>query len=199
MLVGVLAGGLLTWLLITDSLRDFGISLYQNFEPLLLQNYGFNEAQIGLVFSLFALVYALSSISGSRLADRWSVPGALALSGFVHAGAIGILVFIQTIPATLGYFVLSGLAFGLADLVFDAMLALSAPARHIGMAFGLFRTAISVAAMPAPFIGDTLWEHASPLLPFALGGRSQQAEAVLTWIKLRPQVEQLQPAVQEGD
>lgn len=189
MVVGIAGGGLLTWLFLTDTLRDVGVSLYQNLEPVLLQDYGMNEAQIGLTFSLFALVYALSSIFGSRLADRWSAPGVLALGGMIHAGALAVLVIFQTIPATLAFFVISGLAFGLADPSFDAMLARAAPTGHLGMTFGLFRTAISVAAMPAPFLGALLWESGSPMLPFLLGAICMLAAAILTWLLLRPRAE----------
>jgi MFS family permease len=189
MVLGMVGGGLLTWLFLTDALRDVGVSLYQNLEPVLLQDFGLNEAQIGLVFSMFALVYALSSIFGSRLADRWSAPGVLTLGGVVHAGALAVLVIFQTIPATLVFFVISGLAFGLADPAFDAMLARAAPAGHLGMTFGLFRTAISVAAMPAPLLGAVMWENGSPMLPFLLGAICLLAAAILTWLLLRPRAE----------
>jgi MFS family permease len=186
MLASALGGGLLTWLLITDSLRDFGISLYHNLESVLLQENGFNEAQIGLVFSMFAVIYLLSSIFGSRLADYWSAPGALALGAFIHVAGLGLLVTWQTIPAMLIFFVITGLAFGIADPAFDAMLARAAPRGHLGMTFGLFQTAISFAAMPAPYLGALMWENGSPMFPFAIGGIALLAAGLLTWLVLRP-------------
>ena len=191
MFLGMIGGGLLTWLLITDSLRDLGVSLYQNLEPLLLQDLSYNEAQIGLMFSLFALVYALSSIFGSRLADHWSAAGTLALGGVVQVMGLGLLLVGQSPALILGYFVLSGLAFGVADPAFDALLVVAAPPGHMGMTFGLFRTAISFAAMPAPYIGSLMWENGNPLLPFAAGAVSLGAAAVLTWFALRPRVAEL--------
>lgn len=191
MFLGMIGGGLLTWLLITDSLRDLGVSLFQNLEPLLLQDLSYNEAQIGLMFSLFALVYALSSIFGSRLADRWSAAGTLAAGGIVQVIGLVLLLLGQSTAFILGYFVLSGLAFGVADPAFDALLAVAAPPGHMGMTFGLFRTAISFAAMPAPYIGSLMWENGSPLLPFAAGAVSLGAAAVLTWVALRPHTAEL--------
>ncbi len=189
MFLAMIAGGLLTWLFITDSLRDFGISLYQNLESLLLQDYGLDEAQIGLVFSLFALIYALSSIFGSRLADRWSAAGALALGGLINAAALGLLLYTQSIPVFLSYFMIAGMSLGIADPAFDALLAVAAPPGHMGMTFGLFRTAISFAAMPAPFLGALMWENGSPLLPFGLGSVSLLLAALLTWFVLKPRAE----------
>lgn len=199
MFLAMFAGGLLTWLLITDSLRDMGISLFQNFEPLLLEQSGFNEAQIGMMFSLFALVYALSSIFGSRLADSWSAAGALAVGGIVQAGALLLIVYSQDVPALVLYFVVSGLSFGVADPAFDALLVKAAPAGHMGMTFGIFRTAISFAAMPAPFIGGLLWENVSPQLPFAVGAVFLLAAAVFTWLVVRPQSESAEPARASAD
>lgn len=198
MFVAMFAGGLLTWLLVTDSLRDMGVSLFQNFEPLLLEQNGFNEAQIGLMFSLFALVYALSSIFGSRLADSWSAAGTLAIGGLVQAGALLLVVANQSVPGLVLYFVISGLSFGVADPAFDALLVAAAPAGHMGMTFGLFRTAISFAAMPAPFIGGLLWENISPQLPFAVGAVLLLLGAVFTWLVVRPRADQPPEPVQVG-
>lgn len=188
LLLGLVGGGLLTWLLVTDSLRDIGISLYENLRPILMRDLGLNEVQIGLYFSLYAIVYVLVNLVGSRLADRWSAPGAMTLGGLVEVSSLVLLVIFPTASTFTAYFVLAGIGQGLGDPAFDALLARSAPTGRMGMTFGMFRTATSFLAMPAPYVGSLLWEGVSPLTPLWVGAIFLAAAATLTWFALRPHI-----------
>jgi MFS family permease len=199
MLMGMIAGGLLTWLLITDSLRDFGISLYDNLQPVLMNEWGLSESQIGLLFSLFALVYLVVSLFGSRLADRWSAAGSLAVGGLIEAGSLILLLTNPTAAVFPLYFVVSGIGIGLADPAFDALLARSAPKGFMGMTFGTFRMATSFLAMPAPYIGALLWDNVDPLAPFAIGAVFIIAASILTWVGVRPHAKQSREVVSEQE
>jgi MFS family permease len=193
LVIGMIGGGLLTWLLVTDSLRDFGISLYENLQPVLMQDLGFDESQIGLLFSLYALVYLLVNLFGSRLADQWSAPGALALGGILEGAGIALLVLSPQASTYPIYFIVSAVGIGLGDPAFDVLLARSAPEGHMGITFGMFRTATSFLAMPSPYVGSLLWENISPLTPFWVGGLFIFVAALVTWFILRPHAERTQP------
>ncbi len=186
MFAGMVAGGLLTWLLLTDGLADIGITLYDNLRPLLLEEYGVNEAQIGLLFSWQATVYLLVSLFGSRMADRWNAVGTLAIGRLLQVASLVLLVSNPSIPTFFLYFALDGLAFGLGDPAFDAMLARSAPKGNLGMTFGMFRTAINVFSMPMPYLGSLLWERNTPTTPFWWGAGVLFAAGLLVWGKLKP-------------
>ena len=181
----LVAGGLLTWLLITDSLRDMGIQLYDNLQPLLMQANGLGEAQIGYLFSFFAVVYLLVSWFGSRLADRWGATVALAVSGGIHAVGLLLLISFTSIPMFWLFFALTGIAFGMGDPAFDAFLAKATPPEQLGLTFGLFSTALSLFTTPFPYLGSVLWERAAPTVPFGLGALFLLAAGVVTWRYLR--------------
>lgn len=186
MAAGLVAGGLLTWLFVTDSLRDMGVQVYDNLQPLLMQSTGIGEAQIGYLFSFHAVVYLLVSWLGSHLADRWGAAGALALSGMVQAVALVLLVLFTSVPAFWLFFVLSAISFGIGDPAFDAFLAKATPPERLGLTFGLFNTALSFFTTPFPYIGSLLWEQWSPVVPFWLGALLLLVAGVVTWRWIRP-------------
>ena len=192
--MALLGGGLLTWLLVTDSIRDFSTSLYENLVPILMHDWGLTEAQIGLYFSLFALVYALVNLVGSRLADRRSAAGSMALGGSIEAVSLVTLVLFPAASTFTICLVLTGIDRGLSDPAFDALLARSAPPGRMGMTFGTFRTATSFLAMPAPFLGSLMWTYISPLMPFWIGAIFLALAAMLTWVVLRPLADRVMQA-----
>ena len=185
--VGLVGGGLLTWLFVVGGLQGIAANLYDNLRPLLLGDYGYDEAQIGLLFSLLAVVYILTSLFASRLADRWSAAGTVALGGLVESLALIVLATLTggalIFPL---YFVLSGLGSGLRDPAFSSLLARAAPRERLGTTFGLFRAAASFLTMPAPYVGSLLWENVSPLASFWVGAVFTALASVAAWSVLRP-------------
>jgi MFS family permease len=95
--------------------------------------------------------------------------------------------------------VIVGVGLGLGDPAFDAMLARSAPGGHMGMTFGLFRTATSFMAMPAPYLGGLLYGRVSSLTPFWSGAIFLLAAAVFTWFYLRPHAERAAAQISSAD
>lgn len=178
------AGGLLTWLFVTDSVRDVAVKFYDNFQPLLLEQNGIAETQIGVLFSFHAVVYLLVNIFGSRLADRWTPASALAASGFLQAAALLLLALFPTPPMFWLFFALSAVSFGMGDPAFDAFLARSTSKETLGLTFGLFSTAISIFSAPAPYLGSLLWAGVAPTAPFVAGAFFMVAAGLLTWFIL---------------
>ena len=183
MLVGMVAGGVLTWLLVTDGLADFGASLGENLRPVYLEGYGITEGTIGLLFALQAGIYLLVNLFGSRLADRMPTR-VLAMGRLLQAISLVVLIVSPSSLTFVIHFILDGIAYGLGDPAFDAMLARSAPQGSMGMTFGLFRTTISFASMPAPYLGGLLWEGYSPEVPFWIGSVIVLIASVLVWTVL---------------
>lgn len=184
MWLALLGGGLLTWLFVTDSVRDFGVQLYQSFQPLFMEGQGVSKAEIGYLFSIAAVVYLLITVFASRLADKLGPASALTSSGFLLGGALLMVAIWPTRPVILLYVVLSATAFGLADPAFDALLAKASSTKTLGLTFGLFSTAISIVSVPAPYLGSLLWEQTAPPMPFAAGGVVMLCAGLLTAIIL---------------
>ena len=193
--LGLTAGGLLTWLFINDSIFDFGNQLYENLRSLLLDVNGYNEGQIGLMFSLMAIVYTTVSFFGSRLADKYN-PILIVIIGDLFRAAALVVMFGFQEPAIFPlYFILAGLGFGIAEPAFDVVLVRAAPKGQLGLTFGLFRSIASFLAMPAPYLGSLLWEQFSPYLPFGVGLIFLVIAMFFTWFVLGPLY---QKAVQSG-
>jgi MFS family permease len=182
------AGGLLTWLFITDSLRDMGTQSFSNLHPVLLEVRGTGEQEIGTLFSFGAVIYLLVSLFGTRLIDRWGPVRALAASGFLQAIALFILV---AHPEQLVFWLfaaLTAVALGLGDPAFDAFLAKSTSAKTLGLTFGLFSSAISILSTPMPYLGSLLWDGVWFGAPFVMGAVFLIIAGVLTWVVLPKKV-----------
>jgi MFS family permease len=188
MLVG---GGLLTWLFIDDSLFVFGSQLYQNLQTILMDHNGYSEDQIGLLFSLFAVIYSLTTFAASRLADRFNTVGVLFLGDFIQGMALLFLINSQGPYRFPGYFILSGIGCGIADPALNTILFKSSPKDQLGLTFGLFRSAISLLSMPAPYLGSLLWENISPETPFLIGAIFIFIGVTLIWVIMRPLYEKV--------
>jgi MFS family permease len=184
--VGLVGGGLLTWLFIDDSLFDFGNQLFYNLQTILLDNNGFSEDQIGLIFSIHAIVYTLTSFVASRLADRFNAVGILFLGDFIQGMALVFLVTVEGPYVFLLYFIFSGIGYGIAEPAFSKILVKAAPKDHLGLTFGLFRSAASVLSMPAPYVGSLLWERFSPEAPFLSGAVFIFIGLGVLWLVMRP-------------
>jgi MFS family permease len=183
---GLAAGGLLTWLFIDDSLFDLGAQLYHNLQTILLDHNGYSEDQIGLMFSLLAVVYTLTSFVTSRLADRFNAVSILFLGDFIQGLALLFLISGQGPYLFPLYFIFSGIGYGIAEPAFDTILVKAAPKDQLGLTFGLFRSATSILSMPAPYIGSLLWEKVSPDTPFLFGSVFIFIGLGVLWLVLRP-------------
>ena len=84
MLVG---GGVITWIFITDGVRDIAFRMSGELEPLYLQQViGLSLQQIGLLGSFFAAAMMLTPLLSGKLADRYGerVPISGGFSGHVR-------------------------------------------------------------------------------------------------------------------
>jgi DHA1 family tetracycline resistance protein-like MFS transporter len=184
--ISLVGGGLLTWLFIDDSLFDFGAQLHSNLQVILLDNNGFSEDQIGLLFSLLAVVYSLTSFATSRLADRFNAVVVLFISDFIQGLALLYLITGEGPYLFPLFFILSGFAHGISDPAFNTILVKGSPEGQLGLTFGLFSSAVSFFSMPAPYVGSLMWEKFSPQIPFLFGSVFIFIGLGVLWFVLRP-------------
>jgi MFS family permease len=169
----VFAGGIITWILITDGVRDTSFALSMNLMPVYLQDIGrMSMLQIGWMNSVFGLCMMLMMIPGGWLADKISERVVIAI-GMTLIGA-SMLMMVGT-PSGLAWmyfasWALAGLGVGLMTPAYQSLISKSIPKELLGTAFGLFSTSLGIISLPAPWIGAQLWAGVNPRFPFMVTG-----------------------------
>ena len=167
----IFAGGLITWILITDGVRDTSFALSMNLMPVYLQDIGgMNMVQIGWMSSVFGLCMMLTTIPGGWLSDKTSER--LVISTGMFLVGISLFMFIWT-PSGLVWmyfagWALAGAGVGLLTPAYQSLISKSVPQEIRGTAFGLFSTSLGIISLPAPWIGAQLWAGVGPRFPFML-------------------------------
>jgi MFS family permease len=165
----LVAGGLVTWLLITDGVRDVAYGLCYNLEPLYMAQAGSLDAQqIGALNSVRGIGLVVASLLAGWLSDRLGERRVI-LAGLALQCA-GLLLFVRT--TAFGGFAaavaVQGLGFGTMIPAYDSLVSKAIPDKLRGIAFGLFGTSIGLISLPAPWLGARLWELTTPQAPFVI-------------------------------
>lgn len=182
----LMAGGVITWIFISDGVRDVAFSLTGRLMPLYLENeMGLSLLQIGALQSITAVVAMLFMSPAGWLSDkkgeRVSIVGGFAI---ISAGWATFLV-----GSTFWHFVLSrvitGVGWAMIDPAYNSLISKSVPNRLRGTAFGLFSTSLGLISLPAPWIGARMWESISPIFPFYVPLVAMVAMLPVMWIKFK--------------
>lgn len=182
----IMAGGLVTWILFTDGVRDVAFSMSFTLVPVYLQDIGgMSIQQIGWLESIFGIFMMLITIPAGWLADRKSdrVP---IVMGFLLE-FLAMMTFIRASDFA-GYAVawaLFGLGIGLMSPAYQSLISKAVPEKMRGTAFGLFQTSLGVVSLPAPWIGAQLWERVSPRFTFSLTAWASLLAIIPAWFKFK--------------
>ncbi|HJW91595.1 MAG TPA: MFS transporter [Anaerolineales bacterium] len=163
----VVSGGVLTWILITDGIRDVASRLSDELRPLYLaQVSGLNLEQIGLLTAVAGIAMMLSMLPSGWLGDRYGERVSI-VSGFGLQFA-GLLLFLNVsgLAGIAGSVFVFGCGLGLVFPAYNALISKVVPENLRGAAFGLFWTSVGFVSLPAPWIGAQLWTRFNPRLPF---------------------------------
>lgn len=182
----VVSGGLITWILLTDGIRDVSFALSGNLMPLYLEGIGgLSYVQIGWLNSIFGIAMMSLAVFGGWLADKKGERTGIAV-GFGLVGA-ALLVFLQAasfwgFAASWGLF---GMGVGLMSPAYQSLISKAVPAKVRGTAFGLFSTSLGLISLPAPWLGAQLWEMAGPRVPFLITAIASFIIIIPAWLKFR--------------
>lgn len=144
---------------------------------------GMSPAWISVVYLLFNVSYALLSIPGGLLSDRfgkpWVIIGGFSLSALVYAG----FAMADNPWPIAALFILYGCYMGVTDGVQRAYLATLVSERQMATGFGLYHMVVGLAILPASLLAGLLWDHISPAAPFWFGS-GMAALALLLFVTL---------------
>jgi MFS family permease len=182
----LLAGGVLTWLLITDGVRDIAFTMSFTLMPLYLEGIGsLSFQQIGWLNSVFGVVMLLVSFPAGWLADKKSERLAIVIGFALDALALVIFLAAQDFWGYALSWGVFGLGVGLMSPAYQSLMSKAIPEKVRGTGFGLLHTSLGLFSLPAPAIGSALWQTYSPRLPFTITAVVSLIAIIPAWFKFR--------------
>ncbi len=179
------AGGVVTWILLVDGVRDIAFQLSFDLMPIYLTDVaGISKEGIGLLFGIYGIAPLLSLYPAGLLVDRTSERAVIAAA--LTCVVSSRLVF--ALSQGFGGFALSWILLGLGASLFEpsggALIAKVVPRHLRGTFFGLFATTISIFSLPAPWIGSQMWNLLGPRYPFLITVALGSLTILPAWYKL---------------
>lgn len=195
----IFSGGLITWMLVTDGVRDISFQFSENLFPVYMQEFGgLSLQQIGWVMSFFGIAMMLTTIPGGWLSDKAGERVGIALGMILMSGALFLLVNIPANTQWMYYlgWSMAGMGAGVSAPAYQSLISKAVPQKNRGMAFGLFSTSLGVLSLPAPWIGSQMWDRIGPTFPFTVTATALLLSVILIWwkFKLPKTVEEEVPA-----
>ena len=180
------AGGLLTWLLLTDGVRDIAFSMSFQLMPLYLEEIGgMSLQQIGWLSSFFGIASMLTTIPAGWFADKFGERTAIALGFFLEFLAIVLMINVEGFIGYAGVWAFFGVAVGLLSPAYQSLLSKVLPERLRGTGFGLIHASLGLFSLPAPVIGSFLWKTINPQAPFYITALFALLTVIPAWLKFK--------------
>ena len=191
------AGGVLTWLLITDGVRDIAFSLSFRLMPVYLEDIaGLSLQQIGWLTSFFGIAMMITTIPAGWFADKFSERAAIALGFFLEFIALLMLINMDDFVGFAAAWAILGVGVGLLSPAYQSLLSKVLPERLLGTGFGLIHASLGIFSLPAPAIGSYLWKTINPQAPFYITAVFALITVIPAWLKFKLSARDLERAAQ---
>lgn len=182
----VVGGGVVTWIFLSDGVRDVTFGMAFQLLPLYMQNeIGLSNVQISWLSSLNSLATMIFLTPAGWLADKRGERVGI-VSGFALI-ALALALFLQS-RVFAGFAVvwaLFGVGMAFIDPAYSSLISKAVPLKLRGTAFGLFSTSIGIISLPAPYVGAMLWERFAPQVPFYAPLAATILLLPVMWFKFR--------------
>jgi len=163
----LVAGGVVTWIFISDGVRDVSFTMAFQLLPLYMQNLmGLSNVQIGWLSSISSLATMLLLTPAGWLSDRKGERVGIVAGFALIALAMAVFLRSRLFAGFVVVWALFGTGIALIDPAYSSLISKAVPQKLRGLAFGVFSTSIGLISLPAPAIGAMLWERFSPQVPF---------------------------------
>lgn len=182
----LLAGGVITWILLVDGVRDIAFMMSEQLTPVFLDQVGgLTFTQIGLFGSVMGLASMLSSPLAGVLSDRYDERATIALGTAASALGFGGLLVARGPVGFAVAAVFLGNAWGMMEPAYHSLISKAVPGKQLGTFFGLFDTSLGVLSLPAPWLGGQLWTRITPQMPFLLTALTSAVSIWPIWRKFK--------------
>jgi MFS family permease len=178
------AGGLLTWIWVTDAVGDIAFNLIGQPYPIYLAEVGRqNLEQIGLLNAAWGVATILASLLTGWLTDRLG-ERPVNVAGFA-VEALGLVILLQAggFPACLVAMFSFGLGVGCLIPAYHSLISKAVPEDRRGLAYGFFGTSLGILSLPFPWVGAQLWERLGPQAPFLITVVACLISMPIAWFK----------------
>lgn len=186
-IIGLLtAGGVVTWIFLSDGVGDVSFSLVGNLLPLYMNNIaGLTKTDLGILVAISSIATMLFIMLGGILSDKRGERVGIALGYALLGISIFAMVHVKSFYAFAGAWALVGIGQALINPAYSSLISKVVPEKLRGTAFGLFSTSLGVISLPAPYIGALLWEKFGPRVPFYVPAVALFAILPIIWFKFR--------------
>jgi len=182
----LLAGGVMTWILITDGVRDIAFTMSFTLESLYLEEVGgLSMRQIGLLGSVFGIFNMITTIPAGKLADQKGERVAIVIGFFLTFVALLVFLNVNTFWGYAAAWAIFGVGVGSMSPAYQSLTSKAVPEKLRGTAFGLLHSSLGLFSLPAPAIGARLWDRYSPQTPFSITAVISLLTVIPAWFKFR--------------
>jgi MFS family permease len=180
------AGGIVTWIFISDGVGDVTFSMVGNLFPLYLNNIaGISMTELGILGAIASVASMVFMVVGGTLSDKYGERVGIVLGNLLIGGAIFIMLNVQTFVLFTVAWILLGVGQALVGPAYSSLISKAVPQKLRGTAFGLFSTSLGIISLPAPYLGVLLWETFNPKVPFYIPLIAMMLMLPVVWIKFR--------------
>jgi len=196
----VLGGGIVTWIFITDGIRDVAYRLSGELMPLYVEQVaGIPLIQIGVLGSIFSIAMMLTPMLSGRISDKYGERVPISM-GFLMI-FFAYMIFLQA-SDFIGFAItwaVFGVSVGLMSPAYQSLVSKVVPQKNLGIFTGMFRSSLGLISLPAPYIGAQLWERYNPRVPFIITAFLGLVAVIPAWFKFKLPDDQPPPAETTGD
>ncbi len=178
------AGGILTWIWVTDAIGDTAFNLIGQLYPIYLSEIGgLNVQEIGWLNAASGVATVAASALAGWLADRTGERRVILAGFLLVTGGLVILLRAVALPGFLAAMAVYGLGIGCLMPAYDSLISKVVPEERRGLAYGLFGTSLGLLSLPFPWIGAQLWERFGPQVPFWVTVAACVVSMPIIWFK----------------
>jgi MFS family permease len=192
----IAGGGVVTWIFLTDGVRDAAFSLSREIEPLYLEQIaGLDTQQIGFIWAIFSISMLATPLLSGRLSDKYGERVPISTGFFLIFVAFCVFLVASGFYLFALVWVIFGLGVGLLSPAYSSLISKVIPHDKLGAFHGLFYGSMGLLALPAPYLGTLMWEKIGPRSPFVVAAGFALLTIIPIWFKfIVPEKEDLERA-----
>jgi MFS family permease len=179
------AGGLITWVMITDGVVDIASKMSFELMPVYLGNeIGLSKQSIGLLDGIHGISLAVTMFPAGYLIDKTSERLGAVLGMILLIASRIVFGFATAFWGFAISWALLGVAVSMFQPALSSLISKAVPQRLRGVAFAFVVTNVGILSLPFPWIGSQIWTHFGPKIPFFVSAALASLIIIPAWFKL---------------